>query len=118
MTAGQVLYLLVTGISSTDFGPYKLTVKTLKPGESEFSAIDLGSDLTDKATGDTTGFPDSYTSNCTDGGDGPDLVCPARRGGCAPCSWSGIKQERQRRLELACSSARPRPRSGTPTPPT
>ena len=69
-----MLYLLVTGQAVGDYGNFRLLVETYKPGENEFSAIDLGNDTTLSVSGDSTSFPDSYTSNCTLGGDGNDVV--------------------------------------------
>ena len=74
VTQGQVLFILVTGQSVGDYGPFRLLVETLKPGESEFAALELDSSATQVVSGDSSDYPDSYTSNCSAGADGPDVV--------------------------------------------
>ncbi len=76
MTAGQVLIFHVTGTEATDFGAFKLSLDLQKTGSSLSLATFLDASASVTTSGDNQGFPNTYTSPCTEANktDGPDQV--------------------------------------------
>ncbi|KAL4420513.1 hypothetical protein ABPG75_010169 [Micractinium tetrahymenae] len=75
VTAGQVLIFHVTGTEATDLGAFKLSLDLQKDGSSLSLATFLDAAASVTATGDSQGYPSTFTSPCTEANttDGPDV---------------------------------------------